>query len=184
MSTRTLVAGACLLIVSGQALADSDSVLPPMHFLSSVASDELFTALKANPTFGQLDKEAIGSPIVLLVTHSLRPTAAGKATGLLSAITTGVTLGLLPVVTNNSLVVTYSVRVNGKDVTTYSYERTFTRAVNIWANKNDTTHGLGKEGLEWVESTTAEFAKDASHDAKLAELNHEYDFYFGAQAKN
>jgi hypothetical protein len=184
MRTRALIAAALLAFVSGHAAADSDSVLPPMHFLSSVASDELFTALKANPTFGQLDKEAVGSPIVLIITHSLRPTAAGKATGLLSAFTTGVTLGLLPVVTNNTLVVTYSVRVNGKDVTTHSYERNFTRAINIWANKNDTTHGLGKEGLEWVESTASEFAKDASRDAKLADLEHEYDFYFGAQAKN
>ena len=183
MSRRALFAAACLAIVSARAAwADTQSALPPMHYLSSVARDELFTALKATATFGQLDKEAVGSPIVLLVSHSLRPTAAGKATGLLSAITTGVTLGLLPVVTNNSLVVTYSIRVNGKDVTTYSYERTFTRAINIWANKNDTTHGLGKEGLEWVESTAADFAKDASQDAKLAELKHEYDFYFGAQA--
>ncbi|HEY6926630.1 MAG TPA: hypothetical protein VI653_24305 [Steroidobacteraceae bacterium] len=184
MRIRMLLAAACLAMGSVAAAADSDSALPPMHFLSSVAGDELFTALKANPAFGRLDKEAVGSPIVLLVTHSLRPTAAGKATGLLSAVTTGVTLGLLPVVTNNSLVVTYSVRVNGKDVATHSYERTFTRAVNIWANKNDTTHGLGKEGLEWVESTAGEFARDALLDAKLADLKHEYDFYFGAQAKN
>ena len=184
MSIRMLVAVACLGVISGQACADSDPGLPPMHFLSSVASDELFTALKASPTFGQLDKEAVGSPIVLLVTHSLRPTAAGKATGFLSAISSGVTLGLLPVVTNNSLVVTYTVRVNGKDVATYSYERNFTRAINIWANKNDTTHGLGQEGLDWVKSTAGDFAKDASKDAKLAELQHEYDFYFGVQAKN
>jgi hypothetical protein len=179
-----LVAAACLASVCTGAGADASSVLPPMHFLSSVASDELFTTLKANPTFGQLDKESIGSPIVLLVTHSLRPTAAGKATGLLSAITSGATLGLLPVVTNNSLVVTYSVRVNGKDVTTYSYEHTFTRAINIWAAKNDTTHGLGQEGLDWVKSTAADFARDATQDAKLTDLSHEYDFYFGAQAKN
>jgi hypothetical protein len=183
MIIRTPVVAALLAIVSGVAGADSDAVLPPMHFVSSVASDELFTALKANPTFGQLDKESIGSPIVLLVTHSLRPTAAGKATGFLSAISSGATLGLLPVVTNNSLVVTYSVKVNGKDVATYSYERNFTRAINIWAAKNDTTHGLGHEGLEWVESTVADFAKDASQDAKLADLKREYDFYFGAQAK-
>lgn len=182
MRIRMLVAAACLAIVSGEAGADADSVLPPMNFVSSVAHEELFTALKSNPTFAQLDKESVGSPIVLLVTHSLRPTATGKATGLLSAISTGVTLGLLPVVTNNSLVVSYSVRVNGKDVTTHSYERTFTRAINIWTAKNDTTHGLGQEGLEWVKSTAADFAKDASQDARLAELKHEYDFYFGAQA--
>jgi hypothetical protein len=184
MSIRTLLAAIYLASLSGQAGADSASSLPPMHFLSSVASDELYTALKANPAFGDLDKEALGSPIALLVTHSLRPTAAGKATGLLSAITTGVTLGLLPVVTNNSLAVTYSVRVNGKDVATYTYERTFTRAINIWANKNDTTHGLGQEGLDWVKSTASNFAKDASADSKLADLKHEYDFYFGGQAKN
>src|SRR5260370_41354855 len=102
MSIRTLVAAGWLAIVSGEVGADSGSVLPP-NFVSSVASDELFTALKANPTFGQLDKESIGSPIVLLVTHSLRPTAAGKATGLLSAISSGATLGLLPLVTNNGV---------------------------------------------------------------------------------
>ncbi len=183
MNIRTLLATACLAMLSGQAYADSDSVLPPMHFLSSVASDELYTALKANPILGQLDKEAVGSPIVLLVTHSLRPTVAGKATGLLSAISSGVTLGLLPVVTNNTLAVTYDVRVNGKDVASYSYEHNFTRAINIWANKNDMTHGLGHDGLEWVKSTAADFARDVSQDAKLAELKKEYDLYFGAVAR-
>jgi hypothetical protein len=181
MNVRILAAAVCFATVSGYVAADSDAIFPPMNFVSSVASDELFTALKANATFGQLDKELYGSPIVLLVTHSLRPTAAGKATGLLSALWAAGTLGLLPVVTNNSLVVTYSIRVNGQDVATYSYERDLTRAVNIWANKNDRTHGLGREGLEWLKSTVADFAKDAAHDAKVAELKREYDFYFGAQ---
>jgi len=183
MSIRKLLAAVCLALVSAQAGADSEAVLPPMIFFSSVAGDELFTALKANPAFAQLDKESVGSPIILFVTHSVRPTAAGVATGLLSVISFGMSLGILPLVSNNSLVVTYNVRVNGEDVVAYSYEHNFTRAVNIFTVKNDTTHGLGHEGLEWVKSTAADFARDATHDAKLAELVHEYDFYFGPQAK-
>jgi len=179
---RTMLIAVCLTLGCNHARADTDSVLPPMHFASSVAADELFSALKGNQIFTQLDKEAYGSPILLLVTHSLRPTAAGQVTGLLSAITTGATLGLLPAVTNNNLVVTYSVKVNGRDVASYSYTRTFTRAFNIWNAKNDSTHGLGQEGLDWVKSTAGDFAKDAANDAKLTDLKREFDFYFGSAA--
>lgn len=110
--------------------------------------------------------------------HTLQPTAGGKATGLLSAIFTGGTLGLIPAVTNNSLMVTYEVRVHGRELVSYSYERTFTRAVNIWAK--DETHGLGKEGLEWLKSTATEFTTAAASDPKLASLKKEYERYFGA----
>jgi hypothetical protein len=60
----------------------------------------------------------------------------------------------------------------------YSYQRTFTRAVNIWAK--DETHGLGKEGLEWLRGTAAEFTAAAATDAKLASLKKEYERYFNA----
>jgi len=153
------------------------SALPAMSFYGSIADDELFDLVKKSDQFARLDKELIGSPLQLRVMHTLQPTASGKATGLLSAIFTGGTLGLIPAVTNNSLMVTYEVRVHGRELVSYSYQRTFTRAVNIWAK--DETHGLGKEGLEWLKSTATEFTTAAASDAKLASLKKEYERYFG-----
>ena len=153
------------------------SALPAMSFYGSIANDELFDLIKKSEQFARLDKELFGSPLHLRVMHTLQPTAGGKATGLLSAIFTGGTLGLIPAVTNNSLMVTYEVRVHGRELVSYSYQRTFTRAVNIWAK--DETHGLGKEGLEWLKSTATEFTAAAASDAKLASLKKEYERYFG-----
>jgi hypothetical protein len=154
------------------------SALPAMSFYGSIANDELFELIKKSDQFALLDKELFGSPLNLRVMHTLQPTAGGKATGLLSAIFTGGTLGLIPAVTNNSLMVTYEVRVHGRELVSYSYQRTFTRAVNIWAK--DETHGLGKEGLEWLKSTATEFTAAARSDPKLASLKKEYERYFGA----
>ena len=154
------------------------SALPAMSFYGSIANDELFDLIKKSEQFARLDKELFGSPLHLRVMHTLQPTAGGKATGLLSAIFTGGTLGLIPAVTNNSLMVTYEVRVHGRELVSYSYQRTFTRAVNIWAK--DETHGLGKEGLEWLKSTATEFTTAAASDAKLASLKKEYERYFGS----
>jgi hypothetical protein len=148
-----------------------------MSFYGSIADDELFDLIKKSDQFARLDKGLFGSPLHLRVMHTLQPTAGGKATGLLSAIFTGGTLGLIPAVTNNRLVVTYEVRVHGRELVSYSYQRTFTRAVNIWAK--DETHGLGKEGLEWLKGTAAEFTAAAATDAKLASLKKEYERYFG-----
>ena len=154
------------------------SALPAMSFYGSIADDELFDLVKKSDQFARLDKELIGSPLQLRVMHTLQPTASGKATGLLSAIFTGGTLGLIPAVTNNSLMVTYEVRVHGRELVSYSFQRTFTRAVNVWAK--DETHGLGKEGLEWLKSTATEFTTAAATDPKLASLKKEYERYFGA----
>lgn len=154
------------------------NALPAMSFHGSIAGDELFELIKKSDQFVRIDKELFGSPLHLRVMHTLQPTAGGKATGLLSAIFTGGTLGLIPAVTNNSLMVTYEVRVHGRELVSYSYQRTFTRAVNIWAK--DETHGLGKEGLEWLKSTAGEFTTAAAGDAKLASLKKEYERYFGA----
>jgi hypothetical protein len=151
--------------------------LPAMSFYGSFAGDELFELIKKSDQFVRIDKELFGSPLHLRVMHALQPTAGGKATGLLSAIFTGGTLGLIPAVTNNSLMVTYEVRVHGRELVSYSYQRTFTRAVNIWAK--DETHGLGKEGLEWLKSTASEFTTAAASDARLASLKKEYERYFG-----
>ena len=154
------------------------SALPAMSFYGSIADDELFDLVRKSDQFARLDKELIGSPLQLRIMHALQPTASGKATGLLSAIFTGGTLGLIPAVTNNSLMVTYEVRVHGRELVSYSFQRTFTRAVNIWAK--DETHGLGKEGLEWLKSTATEFTTAAAIDPKLASLKTEYERYFGA----
>lgn len=156
--------------------------LPPMNFYASIAGNELFGKIKASTTFSRAEKELVGSPIQLRVTHSLIPTSGGVATGLLSAIWAGSTLGLLPVVTNNNLVLTYEVRVNGKEVARYDFQRSFTRAVNIWANQNDTTYGLGQDGLEWALSTADEFVAKAAQDPALHALATEYAFYFGPEA--
>ena len=158
--------------------AAPSSALPAMSFYGSIAGNELFDLIKKSDQFARIDKELFGSPLYLRVMHSLQPTAGGKATGLLSAILTGGTLGLLPAVTNNSLMVTYELRVHGRELVSYSYQRKFTRAVNIWAK--DETYGLGKDGLEWLKSTAAEFTKAAADDAKLAALKKEYERYFGA----
>ena len=155
-----------------------DPALPAMSFFGSIANDQLFDLVKKSDQFAKLDKELYGSPLTLRVMHSLQPTSGGKATGLLSAIFSGGTLGLLPVVTNNSLVVTYEVRVHGRELVSYSYQRSFTRAVNIWAK--DETYGLGKDGLEWLKSTAGEFTAAAATDAKLIALKKEYERYFGA----
>jgi hypothetical protein len=153
--------------------------LPPMNFYASVASDELLKRVKYSEAFARLEKDMYGSPIQLSVTHSLQPTAGGQAAGLLSAIWAGSTLGLLPVVTNNNLVLTYEVRVNGKEIVRYDFARSFTRAVNIWSEKNDPTYGLGEEGLEWVRATADEFVAKAAADPALKALADEYRFYFG-----
>jgi hypothetical protein len=161
------------------------SALPAMSFYGSIADEELFDLIKKSDQFARLDKELFGSPLQLRVMHALQPTASGKATGLLSAIFTGGTLGLIPAVTNNSLMVTYEVRVHGRELVSYSFQRTFTRAVNIWAK--DETHGLGKEGLEWLKSTATEFTTAAAidrlvHHSVIVELN--VPSYRAEQAKN
>jgi hypothetical protein len=167
------------LILSAAATpADDVAQLPAMNFSCSLARDEMFDAVKANAIFGKLDKELYGSPVTLRITHSLQPTAGGKAAGLLSAVLTGGTLGLIPAVTNNNLIVRYDVRVQGHDIASYSYSRTFTRAVNVWAE--DKTYGLGDDGLAWLKGTAKQFAEDAGHDPKVVELQREYAFYYGS----
>lgn len=156
--------------------------LPPMHFYASVAANELLQQVKAVPAFARLDKELVGSPIQLRITHSLQPTAGGQAAGLLSAIWAGSTLGLLPVVVNNNLVLSYEIRVNGREIARYDFNRSFTRAVNIWSEQNDPTYGLGQDGLDWAKSTAGEFAAKAAQDPAVMALAREYAFYFGKGA--
>ncbi|HZF16639.1 MAG TPA: hypothetical protein VE046_11910 [Steroidobacteraceae bacterium] len=168
-----------LAVAPAFARAAPADALPPIQFNGTVAGDELYNLLKADPQFANLSKELIGCPIVLRVTHSFALTSGGKASAFGSAIWAGGTLGLLPVVTNNDLVITYDLVVNGTVLATHAYQRNFTRAVNIWAN--DTTYGLGKDGLAWAKGTVAEFSAAVANDPKFASLAAEYAFYFGAQ---
>jgi hypothetical protein len=163
--------------------ADVAAPLPAMYFYSSIANNDLYDVVKGDPLFKSIDREIYGSPLALRVTHSLSPTAGGKAAGVFSALWAGGTLGILPVVTNNEFVVNYEIMVHSKVISTFTYRRAFTRSVNIWANNaNDATHGLGKAGFEWLKSTAAEFAAAAAHDERLAQLQQEYESYFGAIA--
>lgn len=153
------------------------SALPAMYFLSSVAQDELFTALKADPNFAALDKELVGSPLTLVVTHTVRPTPGGQAAGLLTAVLAGSTLGLIPLVSNERLVIKYEVRLNGRSVASHSFERTATRAQNMWSGAA-AGEGLGKAGLEWVKSTAAEAAVKIAKDPAILAVRQDMDFYF------
>lgn len=164
------------------AVQPAGTVLPPMKFLASVAQDDILKALKADPAFANLDKELAGSPLSLVVTHTVRPTAAGTAAGLLSAVLSGGTLGILPMVSNDRLVVRYEVLLNGKTVTVYNFERTATRAQNIWTAGSDGTDGLGKGGLEWVKSTAAEVTAKIRQDPAMLAVRDEIEFYFPTQA--
>jgi hypothetical protein len=160
--------------------AASALALPPMYFSSSIAEDDLLAAFKATPAFFALDKELVGSPLQLRVTHTVRPTAGGQAAGLLSAILSGSTLGLLPVVTNDRFVVKYEVWLNGTPIAECSFERTATHADNIWtAPKNDA--GLGKDGLEWLKSTARESAAKLAQDPALVAVRSDVAFYFPPQ---
>lgn len=155
--------------------------LPQMHFVSSIAGEEVFKALKAEPALAALDKEMVGSPLTLLVTHTVRPTAGGTAAGLLSAVLSGGSLGIIPMVTNDRFVVKYEVWLNGKPLTSYSFERTATRAVSIWAAGTDKYAGLGKSGFEWLQSTAGEAATKLARDPALLSVRREVDFYFPAK---
>lgn len=158
------------------------AALPAMSFESSLISDELLQALKATAPLSRMDKELVGSPLRLVVSHTMRPTAGGNAVGFLSAILSGSTLGLLPVVSNDRLVVRYDVMLNGKSITSYSFERTATRAQNIWVAGHDGYGELGKSGADWVKSTAAEVAAKLAVDPALLAVRDEVAFYFPADA--
>ena len=158
------------------------AALPPMRFLSTIAREELLTIFKSQPMLAGLDLEVPGSPLTLVVTHTLRPTAAGQATGLVSAILSGSTLGLIPVVSNERLVVRYEVMLNGKSIASRDFERTATRAQNLWSAGNDGYGGLGKAGMEWMKSTATEAAASLSADPGLRAVQEEIAFYFPTAA--
>lgn len=158
------------------------SPLPPMRFISSIAEDELLATLKSEPALAELDPNLAGSPLALIVTHTLRPTSGGQAAGFVSAVLSGSTLGLIPIVSNERLVLKYEILLNGKSITSHSFERTATRAQNLWTAGNDGYNGLGKAGMEWALATAAEAAATLAADPKLRAVQEEIEFYFPASA--
>ncbi len=171
------------LAVPAASVAKAAPSLPPMDFLSSVANDELYAVFKAVPAFSSLDDELVGSPLTLMVTHTNRPTAGGQAAGLLSAVLSGSTLGIIPIVSNEHLVVRYEVLLNGKTLTSYSFEKTSTRAINLWGGAG-AYGGLGKGAFDWVKSTAIEAAAKLAVDPALIAVRNEIDFYFPEQASD
>lgn len=158
--------------------ASQSNPLPAMNFYSSFAKDTIYDAIKANPKFSKLDKELVGSPITLRVTHSVRPTSGGQAVGFLSAIISGSSLGLIPMVTNEQFVLRYEILLQGKPVSIYSFERTSTRAINMWSTDTSVEQMLGKDGMEWLKSTINEFIAKSANDPELLKIQSEIDFYF------
>jgi hypothetical protein len=160
--------------------AGGTTALPPIGFAATIASEEIYDALKRSAIFTSMDKEKPGSPVIVRVSHTYGHTSAGTASEVASAIFAGVTLGLLPAVTNRDLVVTYEVLVNGSVLMSYSYSKNVTRVFNI--HSTDKTHGLGADGLAWVTGTAAQFAGDAAGDPKYAQLQAEYHYYYDSPA--
>ncbi len=158
------------------------TALPAMRFVSSIAEDELLSILKAEPAMAGLDPKLAGSPLVLVITHALRPTPGGQAAGFLSAVLSGSTLGLIPIVSNEHLVLKYEVLLNGKSITSHSFERTATRAQNLWSAGNDGYNGLGKAGMEWARATATEAAAKLATDPNMLNIQEEINFYFATPA--
>jgi hypothetical protein len=152
------------------------SALPSWQFASTIAGDELYAALKGTPTFASLDKEKLGSPVAIRVSHMFGHTSKGTASAIASALLAGGTLGILPAFSNRDLTVTYEILVNGSVLLSYQYSKNLTRVFNI--HSTDKTHGLGAEGVAWVTGTASQFAADVAHDSKFAELQAEYRYYY------
>lgn len=159
-------------------VATADSTLPPMRFMSSIASEPLLEEIKKHPSLANIDDELYGSPINLLITHSTKPTPGGQAAGALTAVLAGGTLGLIPLVDSNNMVISYEIWANGEEVASFSFERKLTRATNMWSTKDDGTYGLGKEGYAWLLTTVEQFATQIQADARVAAMAAEYAVYF------
>lgn len=179
MHTITRLSCVLLLAASHAVGAVETAPFPDMKFVSSIGDDALMNRVNAHPAFKGVDDEHFGSPITLLVTHSVRPTSGGQAGGMLSAFLAGSTLGLVPIVESNSLVVKYEVIVAGRTIAERSYQRKVTRAFNMWGAGKDGTYGLGKDGYAWLLGTAETFTADAADDPALRALSEEYAMYFG-----
>lgn len=164
----------------GVAADAAAAALPPMWFVSSLAQDAVLAKLKANPSLAGLDTGLAGSPLSLVVTHTYEPTSGGQASGLATGLLAASTLGIIPIVSNNRLVVRYEVFLNGKVIASHSFDRTATRAQNLWVTGSGQEGQLGKAGLEWAMSTVDEAALRLASDPALRALREDMEFYFPA----
>ena|ERR1700682_3635545 len=170
-----------LLVLPGAAQTEDTAITPPVPvtgFVASGAAEDVYAELRENPLFAKINKDLVGSSIVLRVTHSIEPTPGGKATNVASGLLAAGTLGILPVVTNRDIVVYYEILVNGTVLTTHAYRKNLTRVTSVWSK--DRTYGLGDEGRAWVKATVPQFVAAAEHDPKLLALTSEYQYYFGS----
>lgn len=162
----------------GAAAADTQPgpVLPPLRFSADSLASDFYDQIQRAPQFQKMSREALGSPIELRIYHTWRINrGSATATGLLAAAT----LGIVPLVSSGEHAIVYELLVNGTLVSSYKYSKGLTHAHNLWSGV-DTTHGLGKDGMEWAKSTVALFLRDAAEDAKLSALAAEFDYYFSA----
>ena len=179
---RSLLIGIALLChpLLAEAAAEAPATLPPMRFAGDAIGTGLYAPLLLSPRFVKMSRDVIGSPIELRVYHSFQMSRGGRVGGEVSGLLAAGTLGLLPHMYSGEHTITYDVVVNGAVVTSYVYRKSLSRTHNLWSKDN--THGLGKEGVEWVNSTVAQFLNDSASDAKLSDLCAEYAFYFSTPA--
>lgn len=150
--------------------------MPPIRFAATLEDEAIFNALQATPAFAKLNKEIIGSPLLLRVSHTHRGTTGGSAAGFTSGLLAGGSLGILPVVTNRDLVITYEILVQGAVIARFDFLGNFTEAINIYSDK-----GMGRvseKELEWIRSTIKPFIEQASQHAEVKTLLDEYHYYF------
>ncbi len=180
---RRAAFAAALLIAAPAARPDDKPAGPPlpaMMWVATEATQSFYDQLKADPMFARINKDLVGSPIMLRVTHSLEVTSGGKASGITTGLLAAATLGIVPLVTNHDLVVEYEVLVNGNAVASYRYRKNFTYTKNLWTK--DKYFGLGADGLAWVRGTLTEALAAMRTDPRLAALVEEYQFYFPSPA--
>ena len=64
------VQGAAGEASAGGTAGSGTAQMPPIGFASTIASDELYDALKGTPAFSSMDKEKPGNPIIVRVSHT------------------------------------------------------------------------------------------------------------------
>lgn len=174
MIRKTLTLFSTLMIaLAGDAAFAGD--YPPMVFVSSVSEEKLLEKIREVPEFTDMDKDALGSPIVLRIRHFTRMTAGGSAAGWSSAVLSGGTLGIIPLVTNNDLVVKYEFTVHGTPIASFEYVENFTEVESLY----DLNTELEGDMLVWAEGTVNQFLEDVSGNADIEAVFDEYRYYFG-----
>jgi hypothetical protein len=156
-------------------------LLPVISFRADASGDDLFDGLQSAHLFAHLSKEAPGSPIQLLIYHTVHP-AKVDAKNFFSGLLSVGTLGLSPVIMSGEHTMHYELYVNGQRILRYEYNAKLSRNEYAHGKTADATHGLGPDGVVWAKSTVDLFLNDLAHDNSVRALNEEYQVYFGAPA--